>query len=345
MISRFFEALYNKVIVNIVPNGSSIDVYIELLSKSQVISHAQKNFATTTPNEAMVEFVSEFTKESPFYYISILNTSSEQGAVPSCKKEEIAQHIDLTNMEYMCHEKAWSHYTSSTDLLEIQKSYKKIGIDYIFSPYTVLANFFKDKIGSTMAMFILVQDNSMSLAIFDNGNLLYSEYLDMQVDSDTTDELLSQDVGSEELSLGDEDGIDLEDIDVLDNIESLEDIDAFGDIEDLDTLEDIDEFSESKDIEEELFEVDNEPEEMNDEDNSFNEDYQRYSLIQNSLGHYYNGDEYESQFIENVYIADGVGLSSDLKRYLEEEMFLNVYIRKVTMSMELSELVKMELSI
>lgn len=345
MISRLFERLYNKIIVNIVVKRTSSDVYIEVLSNKNVIKHAQKNFNTTSLNDPMIEFIQEYIKESPYYYISFLNTSNEQGALSGCDKKSFSKKLDLNAVEYKCYDKSWMYYASRVDLLDTQKVYKKIGLDYIFSPYTILGHFFKDKISSNLAMFILMQDSYMSLCVFEKGKLLFSEYLDMQTNQDATEELLSQDLETtNDMNIEDTAGIDLEDVDVLDNMESLEDIDAFGDIEDLDSIEEIDEFSENQDIEEELYEAEEEITEESDGD-TFNEDYQRFSLIHTSLGHYYNGTEYKSEFIENVYIADGIGLSSDLKRYLEEEMFLNVYIRQMNIAMELSELVKLELKL
>jgi hypothetical protein len=40
-------------------------------------------------------------------------------------------------------------------------------------------------------------------------------------------------------------------------------------------------------------------------------------------------DECRSRFVETVCIADSQGGSEELKRYLEEELFLNVLVRKV----------------
>ena len=157
----------------------------------------------------------------------------------------------------------------------------------------------------------------------------------MQIAGEYDTEILSPTIeNDEDIDFNDQAGIDLEDVSVLDNMEELEDLDAFGDIEDLDSLEEIDEFSENKDVEEEFHDA---VEEVSQEsESSFNEDYQRFSLIHSVLGNYYSDEEAESKFIENVYIADGVGVSSDLKRYLEEEMFLNVYIRQANIGAELS---------
>lgn len=340
MLDNFFEALYHKVLVNIVVKCASTDVYIEICSKKAVLDQVQESFESVLLTQKMIEFIKSYTKESPYFYISVLDMSADQGALPTCEKNRLGMYADISAAEYKCHEKSWTYYTSKTDLYAMEKHYAKIGVDFVFSPFSIISNFFKDKISSNVAMFLLIQESFISLSIFEEGKLLYAEHLDMDTLSEAEDEMLSSSMDDEDIDLEIQEGIDLEDLDVL---ESMEDLDDFGDIEDLDSLEEIDEFSEEEDVEEELAEAAEavaEPKES-----SFNEDYQRFSLIQTSLSHFYNDEKYASQFIENVYIADSVGVSNDLKHYLEEEMFLNVYVRHMQAYMEVCELAKMELGL
>ncbi len=338
MLGKFFESLYNKVFVNIVVKNSTTDVYIELCSKKGVIDNREDSFSSTKVSEEMLEFITSYTRESPFFYISLLDMSPSQGLIPTCSKNKLSYYHDVSASEYKCHENKWTYYTSKSDLYEIERRYKETGVDFVFSPFSILANFFKDKIDSHFAMYILVQEGFLSLVVFDNSELLFAQHLDMQniIDSD---DLLIDDT-DEELDL--EDGIDLEDIDVMDTEDSL---DHFGDIEDLDSLEEIDEFSENKDLEEEFYHEEEEEELVESSEDGFNEDYQRFSLIQSSINHFYKDEKYNSKFIENVYIADCVGISSDLKRYLEEEMFLNVYVRHVELGAEVSVLAQREVDL
>lgn len=340
MLASFFEALYNKVIVSIVVKRSSCDVYMELFSKKGTVSEVSKSFEVTVLTEEMIEYINSYTKESPFFYIAILDMSIDQGAIPTCEKNGLPLYYDISASEYKCMENKWIYYTSKSDLYEIEKNYRKIGLDFIFSPFPLLCSFFKDKIKTHMAMYILIQDSFISLTVFENSQLLYADHLDLETADEGDDELLSQAMSDEdEVDLSSE-GIDLDDVDA---IEDMEDLDDFGDIEDLDSIEEINEFSDSKDVEEELYKA-NEIVVESDEP-AFNEDYQRFSLIQSSLGHYYKDSKYDGKFIENVYIADGVGVSGDLKHYLEEEMFLNVYQRRIDISSYLSTLVKEELGL
>lgn len=344
MLNKFFESLYNKVFVNIVVKSTSSDVYIELCSKKGVINHFEESFETTKLNQEMIDFVSSFIRESPYYYISLLDFSKEQGAIPTCYKDDISAYYDLSVSEYKCNDGKWVHYTSKTNLYDMDKRYNEIGIDMVFSPFSVISNFFQDKINSNLAMYVLVQEDSIALSVFEDSKLIFGEHVDMQSPLAEDDALLSEEMEMDmEMDVVETPrGIDLDEINVDDEIEDIDDLEDFADIEDLDSIEDIDEFSKTQDIEEEE-EVVEEIEEVNDD--SFNEDYERFSFIQTSLGHFYDDEKYESKFIENIYIADSVGVSNELKRYLEEEMFLNVYIRHLNLSIEIAKLAKMEIEL
>ena len=162
---------------------------------------------------------------------------------------------------------------------------------------------------------------------------MYAEYLHTQTDDLDDSLMMDTIIDDEEISLDIDDSIDLDDIDADDDIGSLDD---FGDIEDLDSDVDIEEFSEAKDIEEIV-----EEKEVSIDD--FNDDYNKFIMIQNAINNFYHDEKYESSFVESIYIADSIGVSEDLKKYLEEEMFLNVRVRKISLEEELSEMARLEI--
>lgn len=346
MFSKLFEALYPKVIVNIVVTSSTSVVYVELLnSKGAVISHDEGTFNTTSIDKNMYKFITSYTKESPFHYISVLDHSKDQGAVPTCSKVSMSHFHDFSESEHKCLQDKWTYYTSKNDLYELEKKYQKIGLDFVFSPFVLLYNFFQDKIEEHKAMYILIEEGNMTLCVFEKSELQFAQYLDMKMDNnediDDTDLMLEDDDDLEEGLLEDDTSIDLDDLDALDDIDDgMED---FGNIEDLDALEDIDEFSESKDVEEEFNSIQEDDSFEDEPAEGFNQDYQRFSLIQNAIDNFYKDERYDSEFIESVYIADSVGVSKDLKTYLEEEMFLSVYVRNIDLVHELCSVTKTEL--
>lgn len=338
MFGKFHELLYLKVLVNIIVGNTKTLIYIEMLNKSGVVASYEETFDTKYFSLEMHEYILEFTKESPYFYISVLDNSLSQGAIPTCSKNKLGYFYDLSASEYKSYKDKWTYYTAKTDVYALEKVYEKVGVDFIFSPFVVLANFFKDKIDTHLAMFVLLQEDAISLSIFNNSQLLYAEHLDMNMEI-SSDALLMEDDEMEDMDI-EEDSIDLDSIDSIDDIDELDD---FGDIADLDSIDDIDEFDETKDVEEELAASEDEEEFPIQDSDELNEDYQRFSLIQNSVNNFYQNEKFESEFVENIYVGDGVGVSSDLKKYLEEEMFLNVYVRHVDLAHELSEITKMEL--
>lgn len=335
MLGKFFESLYNKVFVNIVIQGTTTSIYMEECSKKGVLNTTQQDFDTLDVTEDMLGFVSSYIKETPFYYVAILDMSTEQGALPTCDKNRVSFLHDISSSEYKCKDNKWTFYTSKVDLYGIEKHYSEIGLDFVFSPFTLLSNFFKDKIDSDVAMYILVEENTLSLCVFEHSQLLFAKYLLVNTPDN------KEGISDNSMELVQEEGVDLDDVNVLDDMEELEDLDDFGDIEDLDAIEEIDEFSQEKDVEEEFYEAQEELPETNSGD--FTGDYDRFTLIQETLGSFYNDKKYDSQFVQNVYIADSVGVSTELKKFLEEEMFLSVYIRHIELDKELSNLSKMEL--
>jgi len=338
VLGKFLEALYNKVFINIVVGRSKTNVYVEVCNKKGVVDSNQMEFDTTTLNSQIIEFVDSYSEESPYHYISILDTSASQGAIPTCKNMSLFCDIEFSKS--ICVNNKWAYYTSKYDLNTLQDEYKTIGVDFIFSPFSLLSKFFKDKIDSHLSMFILVEDNYISLSIFDNSELLYAEHLDMELSEDSEELTIDDESSMEEVDLDLGEGIDLDEIDAMDDMGSLDD---FGEIEDLDSIEEIDEFSEEEEVEEEFEEAIDDVLSGSEPDD-FNEDYQRFSLIQSAVKNFYKDEKFQSKFVESVYIADGVGISGDLKKYLEEEMFLSVYIRHLDLCGEVCEMAKAEVN-
>jgi len=338
---KFLESLYIKTFINIVVDREGTTVFVETYNNKKLLETYEESFQLFGMDKKILEYIQAFIKESPFYYISYLDNSTLQGAIPTCAKNEIALYHDLSACEYKCQDKKWIYYTAKTDLYEIEKIYKAVGLDFIFSPFSVVSNFFKDKIEEYFAAYILMQEDLITFTVFENSALLYAESIPMElfVPDEALEEALIEDE-EEELDIMDEieDGIDLDDISAIDELDSLDD---FGDIEDLDSLEDIDNFDENEDIEEEFNEEVEAITQETDEKSS-SEDYQRFTSIQYAINRYYHDERYKSKFLETIYIADGVGVSSILKQYFEEEMFINIYVRSINIGQEVSSLARKE---
>ncbi|MEA1893393.1 MAG: hypothetical protein U9N33_11895 [Campylobacterota bacterium] len=333
MLGKFFELLYHKIFINIVVERNQTVVYVEVRDKNGMINNDSKHFQTTSLDNKIIAYINLFVTQSPYHYISMLDTSDIQGAIPSCSKKDIATFCDIESSKYMCYNKSWAYYSSKQNLNFLKQNYSKVGLDFIFSPFLILVNFFKDKISNPNTLYILVEDNNITISVFNESELLYGDHIDILANNEG-DELLMDEVADEDLELDLDSSIDLDDIDAMDDIDGIDD---FGDIEDLDTLDEIDEFAESETLEDEN---------RSSQDNlgELNDDYKRFSLIQNSVDYFYKDARYKSEFVQSVFIADAIGVSGDLKRYLEEEMFVSVFVRQLDLAAELCEIAKMELA-
>lgn len=331
MFKKLKKILYAEIYINIIANTKETTIYVEELYANGSSNNYEEIFSSSK-KASIYEYIQSFAKKSPIHYISILDNSTSCGAMLSCSEAEISED----DFKSICVSDVWSYYTLKADLLELQGRYHKTGLDFIFSPFIILSNFFKDKIVSDVAMYILINEDNLTLSVFENSKLLFAQYADMQNKELNLNDDLLMDIDDEELDSSDTISVDLESVNVDVEIES---IDEFDDMQDLETFDDMDEFSQNP-IEEKFStdKIDVTLEEQGD----FGVDYHRFSLIQSAINDFYKNSKFDSKFIETVYIADTVGISNELKKFLEEEMFLSVYVRKMDFGNELCELAKVE---
>lgn len=332
MFNRLFSSLYPKVFINIVLMSQKTMIYAEINSKNSIIDSDYKVFDTIGIDKYITNFIEKYKSESPFFYVSILDNSSYQGAICSCNANIIAQYCDLPTIEYKCFKKnsTWAYYSSKYELGNLQHTYKQIGLDFIFSPFALMAEFFKDKISMSIMAYVLIEERFLSFAIFENSKLLFAEHLDLEKHKELTLKTDKKSVQKEEeLAL---DGLDIDGID-LDNMQEHNINNA---IEELEVGDDLEEFA--SDIEP-IYEDDTDIKEQD-----FGDDYERFMLIQNALGKFYKNSKYDSKFIETIFIADSQNSGSNLKNYIENELFLNVHSRKIDIALSLCDLAKAELN-
>ncbi len=358
LANKFFALLYDIALINIIKKPDSVIVYIEIHSRKKRKLSTEKTFILNDSysDKLLFDYIKQFSEDTPFYYIATIDKSSDQGAIPTCNKHKMQNFKDLSTSQYMCIDDKWVCYTSKIDLEEQIDFMQDIGLDFLFSPFIIIKEFFKDKISGAAALYVLLQDDFITVAVFQNSQLVYGDYIDMSLEvesaNDVTMMLEDESIITEDVSEGNE-SVDLDEIDLesdlsLDN--DFDDIDDFDNIEDLDNIDDMgsDENLEMK-LEENLEEISEEQADRSEkeavQEEKMTQDFQRFSLIQNSLARFYKDERYESEFIENIYVADSVRVTNDFKTYLQDEMFLNVYMRNIEIELEVAALAKEEVGL
>lgn len=329
--------LYQKIFIAIVPSQDGFDVTIAIYKRKKRLDKIIKIFSGETSFKDMVKFIQKQIEITPLYYIAMLNPDVNQGAIEGCSIHEVAKDDDMSGAKTLCRNQKWVIYTSLRELDLLQKKYSPIGLDCLFSPFSVIEHFFADKISSSLSLYALAQKNSFSIAFFENGKLEYAHHYPLHM---AEIENIAEKTSPLGFTVGvdEEKGIHLDEIESLDDLDIIDDLDDLNDIEDLDSLEEIAEFREDMPTLEEEKITQFQGVEFKAEMDRFNDDFSRFELIQKTLSRFYAGEHCHNRFVETIYIADAYGSGSELKRYLEEELFLNVMIRRIDLGEEVISL-------
>ena len=122
-LSRVFERLYVKVYVGIIVSKSKVDVLI-MTCRGQECKKNRVEFESSTTASEVHEFIEQAISETPFYYISILNDSINQGALPLCDSKRAMEFADISLSKTLCVNNSYMLYSSKYDLDKIKKTLK-----------------------------------------------------------------------------------------------------------------------------------------------------------------------------------------------------------------------------
>lgn len=338
------ERLFQKIFVSIVPAQKGYDVTSIVIKNKKILFKEQRHFEDNPPSNGMIRHIKETIDVSPYYYISTLNLQANQGAYAGCAKPVTKfENEDSLGIQTLCRNNEWTQYASQDDIYQLRHHYDSFGVDFIFSPFSMIEYYFADKIKTSFALYAFGMGDFFSVAIFDNGKLEYGHYYTTA--RNIMEEESEGSGGSMEFTqaLSDENSINLDDIEELEDLDLLDDLDSLSDLADLDDLDEVSEFSEDILTPEEIrVEKERNIGEVKNQIDSSNGEYQRFELIQKTLHRFYASDECNNRFIETVCIADGNQGGDELKRYLEEELFLNVLVRHVNVGEGVNALAMLE---
>lgn len=172
---RFLESLLPKLFITLIPSSGGIRLYGELRKKGKMIKRFEEQrveFGATLEKE-----IKTLERESSVSYIALLETEASQGVLHSCRDSEGS---DLSNVEKICIEKRWGLFIDKDELFERQKNYKQIGLDLLFSPFSLLASFYEKTLKESDGLYLLLTDDYLIAAVFKDNTLLFGTQRFMQ---------------------------------------------------------------------------------------------------------------------------------------------------------------------
>ena len=171
----FFNNLLPKVYIVLVPHGTSVSVYGELRQKEKTLKTF--DLQTFDNTEHLKQYIAQLERESSIVYTTLLACDVKQGLLPSC---QLQQGFDESSVEMVCYDHDWGIYIDKDDLFELQKKYRSIGLDLLFSPYSLLAFSHRENIKKLSGLYVLMTPKYMIAMVFHDQKACFASMLSVE---------------------------------------------------------------------------------------------------------------------------------------------------------------------
>ena len=331
-LTRVFQKYFSNIFISIVQQNNEWVVYSKVVRNGTLKDKFSESFESIGNDSIpakMEKYLEKLQADYNFAYITILLDSMGQGAINGVTATDFEKNsVDMKSVTHLDVDKNWSVYASFIDINWAKKIFKNVGLDFIYSPFMVQNSLIKkQKLKDQPTLYILNHNDSVTISVFENGNLLFGAYFQT-----TTDNSIGE--GEEDWENESEEA-GLDDMIELDSMED-EDISGIGELDDLSELDELDSDEDSTDFED----ISSEEKDLGhfDSDESledsnlelFGRDVLIYKYLTFSLKEYYKNPLYKSSFIDTIVIHDGYEVSSELIDMIENDLLMDIEMNKIS---------------
>lgn len=172
---KFLEPHVSKMYITLIPTTEGVVIYAQLRKNFKIIKHYDKQIVRNKLTIAKV--VGKLEREASMSYVALLETTAKQGLLPSCQNIE---GIDLSHVEKVCIDNKWGFYISKDALHECQKEYRDVGLDFIFSPYSLMHQFHGSNVQKNDGLAVLVSRDFVLCSVYQAGVMIFAKETMMQ---------------------------------------------------------------------------------------------------------------------------------------------------------------------
>ncbi|WP_345975211.1 hypothetical protein [Sulfurimonas sp. HSL3-7] len=172
---KTLESLLPKLFITLTPSEEGVKLYAELRKNAKMIKRFEEQ--TVKSVESLEKKLRQLERESAVSYIALLETEAAQGLLSDCNRMEVA---DPSHFEKICVDDKWGIYMDKDALFERQRDYKNIGLDFIFSPFSLLYNVYQQSMQKDDGLYLLLGEGFIVGSVVKNGALLYGTLIKMQ---------------------------------------------------------------------------------------------------------------------------------------------------------------------
>lgn len=305
----FLNRIYQKVIISIDLDVKTCRLRITYHNNKN-LKQEEKYYKTINadfPIEA-AKYIRRIQNKYPFTYLGTMSRSANQGLINGNKIDIFNDFgLDISSLTIMLINKKWFVYVSKEEIQKYKNKFNKVnGVDFIFSPFILIYEKIKNRLEDVKKLYILQEKSSTSLLVADKNGIYFGNYI-----------IFEEDKFIEEIK----------------NDKAKQ-----GDVIEFDAIEDIDENIIIKDFDK----TDYEPASSVGL-NELSIANHMMEIIKETLNNFYKDDRYASDFIDELLILDGYGISDNTIMHLKNNTMLETHFLRIDICEEIEKLVKMEL--
>lgn len=305
-----FGRIYQKVIISIDLDERTCRLKITYHNNKNLKPEERlyKTINADFPIEA-AKYIRRIQNKYPYTYIATASKDKGQGLINGNKLSLFADFgLNVNLYTIMLVNKQWFVYISKENLRKCKNKFGKIhGVDFIFSPFIVVYEKIKTRLEESKKLYILQEKSSTTLMIANKDGIYLGDFITFEQDSFLE--------------------------------EAKEDISQNNDVIEFEAINDIDENIIIKDFDEGNYEA------SSAGLNELSIANHMIKVIKTTLDNFYKDDKYSSDFIDELFILDGYGISDNTIAHLNNNTMLDIHFSRFDMCEELEKLVKMELKL
>ena len=172
---KILESLLPKLFITLIPLNEGVRLNAELRKNAKTLKRFEEERVQSIKD--LEKKIRKLERESAVPYIAFLETEAVQGVATDCRQ---TAGIEPDSVESICVDGRWGLYIAKDDLFERQKAYKNIGLDFLFSPFSLLYNVYQESLQQSDGLYLLLGGDFIFSCVYKNGTLLFGEHIKMQ---------------------------------------------------------------------------------------------------------------------------------------------------------------------
>lgn len=284
------------------------------------------------PIEA-AKMVKNYKRKYPFTYLSAMSKTYNQGLANCHKRGDLIKFgINAKTSQIVEMPNHWLFYIQNLAVDENRvKFIRALGLDFLFSPFALIYENIKTRLGLDIKLYVLQERASVSLFIADKKGVYFGGFFM---------------IGGE-LEQSEDDSASMKEVHSLKELSELESL--------IGSIDELNEIGELEDLDEELIRKEFMPEEIDSQKAQEAELARLESLkdlaraqnvaeiLKNSINEFYGNPIYNAQFIKSIVILDSYGIAEQAIEHIKNALMLDVEVRPISIPQALIDLAQIEL--